>query len=317
MAMNRVQYQTGLPMLEFFENYGSYERCEELVRAWRWPEGFVCPRCAQTWHSEFRRGQRLYFQCSACRYQCSLVSGTIFESSKLPLPTWFLAMHLMTQAKNGVSALELMRHLGVSYPTAWLLKHKLMEVMRLREEPRQLTGRVEIDDAYLGGEIVGAKPGRGSPNKVEFVAAVQTTESGSPVLICLSKRPFTKESIKAFAQVSLAAPATLVSDGLGCFKAVRGTGILHEPHVTGGGAASAKHPSFLAVNTVLGNLKTSLSGTYHAFGFEKYAHRYLAQVQYLFNRRYDLRAILGRLARAACQTGPNPLRAIRVAEASC
>jgi hypothetical protein len=175
--------------------------------------------------------------------------------------------------------------LGVSYPTAWLLKHKLMEVMRLREEGRQLTGRVEIDDAYLGGECPGGKPGRGSPNKVEFVAAVQTTESGEPVLMCLSKRAFTKESITEFAAKSLAAPATLVSDGLGCFTAVRGTGVLHEPHVTGGGTASAKHPSFQAVNTVLGNLKTALAGTYHAFGFEKYAHRYLAQVQYLFPSR--------------------------------
>jgi transposase-like protein len=317
MAMNRVQYQAGLPMLEFFDNYGSREQCEDLVRAWRWPQGFVCPRCSQSWHSEFRRSGRLYFQCSSCRYQCSLVSGTIFESSKLELPKWFLAMHLMTQAKNCVSALELMRHLGVSYPTAWLLKHKLMEVMHVREQGRQLTGRVEIDDAYLGGECQGGTPGRGSPNKVAFVAAVQTTESGHAVLVCLSKRPFTKESIGSFAQQSLAAPATLVSDGLGCFTAVRGTGILHEPHPTGGGAASAKHPSFQAVNTVLSNLKTALAGTYHAFGFEKYAHRYLSQVQYLFNRRYDLRAILVRLARAASNTKPCPLQAVRLAEASC
>ena len=317
MAMNRVQYQAGLPMLEFFENYGTQAQCEELVRAWRWPQGFICPRCPQTWHSEFRRGRRLYFQCSSCRYQCSLVSGTVFESSKLALPKWFLAMHLMTQAKNGVSALELMRHLGVSYPTAWLLKHKLMEVMRLREDGRQLTGRVEIDDAYLGGECPGGKPGRGSPNKVEFVAAVQTTESGQPVLMCLSKRPFTKEAIREFAAQSLAAPATLVSDGLGCFTAVRGTGILHEPHVSGGGIASAKHPSFQAVNIALGNLKTALAGTYHAFGFEKYAHRYLAQVQYLFNRRFDLRSILTRLARAASQAKPCPLLAVRAAESSC
>jgi transposase-like protein len=317
MAMNRVQYQSGLPMLEFFENYGTPEQCEDLVRAWRWPQGFVCPRCSQTWHSEFRRAHRLYFQCSACRYQCSLVSGTVLESSKLALPKWFLAMHLITQAKNSVSALELMRHLGVSYPTAWLVKHKLMEVMRLREDGRQLTGRVEIDDAYLGGELSGGKAGRGSPNKVEFVAAVQTTESGDAVLMCLSKRPFTKESIKSFAEQSLAAPATLVSDGLGCFTAVQGMGILHEQHLTGGGPASAKHPSFLAVNTILGNLKTALAGTYHAFDFEKYAHRYLAQVQYLFNRRYDLRAILTRLARVACQTRPCPLSAIRAAESSC
>lgn len=317
MAQNTVQYQRGLSLPEFFDQYGSQERCEDLVRAWRWPEGFVCPRCECSWHSEFRRKQRLYFQCSGCRYQCSLVAGTVFESSKVPLTSWFLAMHLMTQAKNNVSALELKRHLGVSYPTAWLLKHKIMEVMTLREADRQLSGRIEIDDSYLGGEVLGGKAGRGSPNKIPFVAAVQTTESSQPMLICLSQRPFTKEAIQAFANQSLAAPATLVSDGLGCWTAVHGTGILHEPHVTGGGVASAKHPSFLAVNTVLGNIKTSLAGTYHAFGFEKYAHRYLGQVQYLFNRRFNLRTILQRLACAASQAAPCPLRLVRAAESSC
>ena len=317
MAQNTVQYQRGLSLPELFDRYGSQEQCEDLVRAWRWPAGFICSRCQGSWHSKFRRAQRLYFQCSGCRYQCSLVAGTVFESSKVPLTNWFLAMHLMTQAKNNVSALELKRHLGVSYPTAWLLKHKIMEVMTLRETERQLTGRVEIDDSYLGGEVQGGKAGRGSPNKIPFVAAVQTTESGQPVLVCLSQRPFTKESIQVFASQSLAAPATLVSDGLGCFTAVRVTGLLHEPHVTGGGAASAKHPSFLAVNTVLGNIKTSLAGTYHAFGFQKYAHRYLGQVQYLFNRRFNLRTILERLARAASQASPCPMRVVRAAESSC
>ena len=114
------------------------------------------------------------------------MAGTVFESSKLPLTNWFLAMHLMAQAKNNVSALELKRHLDVSYPTVWLLKHKIMEVMTLRETERKLTGRVEIDDSYLGGEVQGGKAGRGSPKKIPFVAAVQTTESGQPVLVCLS-----------------------------------------------------------------------------------------------------------------------------------
>lgn len=317
MAQNTVQYQRGLSMLEFFDLYGLQAGCEDAIRGWRWPTGFVCSVCQGTWHSEFRRQGRLYFQCSACRYQCSLLSGTMFEASKLPLPKWFLAMHLMTQAKNNVSALELKRHLGVSYPTAWLLKHKLMEVMFLREEGRKLTGRIEADDAYLGGQRAGGKPGRGSENKIAFVAAVQTTESGQAVLMCLSRRPFTKKSIEDFAAKSLAAPATLVTDGLGCFTAVRGMAILHEQHITGGGAASAKHPSFLAVNTALGNLKTALAGTYHAFGFEKYAHRYLGQVQYLFNRRYNLRAVLERLARAACQATPCSLRSVRAAELPC
>jgi len=94
-------------------------------------------------------------------------------------------------------------------------------------------------------------------------------------------------------------------------------GILHEPHTTGGGAASARHPSFLAVNTALGNIETSLSGTHHVFGFSKHAHHCLAQVQHLFNRRFNLPTILERLARAATQAKPCGLRAIRSAEPSC
>jgi transposase-like protein len=134
-------------MPEFFDRFGPVQQCGQRVRGWLSPNGFVCPRSEQTWHSEFRRHDRLHFQCSSCRYQCSLVTGRIFESSKRPPPRLFLAMHLMLQAKKNVSALELKHPLGVSYPTAWLLKHKIMQVMVQREERRRLTGRVDIDDA--------------------------------------------------------------------------------------------------------------------------------------------------------------------------
>ncbi len=64
------------------------------------------------------------------------------------------------------------------YKSAWLMKHKLLQVMYLREETRQLNGRVEIDDAYLGGRLPGGKAGRGLENKVSFIAAVQTSAAG-------------------------------------------------------------------------------------------------------------------------------------------
>jgi len=314
MAMNRVQFQPGLSMPEFMNQYGTDAQCEDAVCASRWPDGFACLRCGCGVNSSFRREGRLYFQCAACRHQCSVISGTIFEASKLPLRLWFLAMHLLTQSKNNVAALELMRHLGVSYRSAWLMKHKLMEVMYLRERPRKLTGRVEIDDAYLGGERSGGKSGRGSENKVPFVAAVQTTESGQPQLMCLSLQPFTKEAMQNFFARSLLLPLTLVSDGLACFEAAGDNGALHDRHVTGGGKASVKLPQFWAVNTVLGNLKTALTGTYHSFDFLKYAHRYLAEAQYRFNRRFNLRSILPRLLRSACLTKPQSRQVIRAAE---
>jgi ribosomal protein L37AE/L43A len=316
MPMNRVQFQRGLSMAEFMAQYGTDAQCEAALVAARWPQGFACPACGGPASCSFRRQGRLYWQCTSCRHQCSVISGTIFESTKLPLTRWYLAMHLLTQAKNNVSALELKRHLGVSYPTAWLVKHKLMEVMRLREDSRQLTGRVEIDDAYLGGERSGGKTGRGSENKVPFIAAVQTTEAGQPVLACFAQRPFTKQAVEEFAAKSLARPLTVVSDGLGCFTAAEGAGV-HERVVTGGGKASVKLPQFQAVNTVLSNLKTAMAGTYHAVKFAKYAHRYLAEVQYRFNRRFDLSTILRRLVRVAAGTEPRNRAFIRGAEVGC
>ena len=301
-------------MAEFMERYGSDDKCEVALIESRWPAGFACPSCGCDQSNSFRREGRLYFQYAMCRHQCSVISGTIFEATKLPLTCWFLAMHLLTQSKNNVAALELMRHLGVCYKTAWLMKHKLMEVMRVREDGRQLDGRVEIDDAYLGGERSGGKTGRGSENKVPFIAAVQTTPDGQPQFACLSQQPFTSEEVAVFAARSIAPSATVVSDGLWCFGAVQIVGAEHERVVTGGGKASAKLPEFCAVNTFLGNLKRALGGTYHAFDFAKYAHRYLAEAQYRFNRRFNLRSILARLLRAACLTPPTPASAICAAE---
>ncbi|PPV00926.1 IS1595 family transposase, partial [Xanthomonas axonopodis] len=95
-----------------------------------------------------------------------------------------------------LSALELMRHLGVSYPTAWRMKHKLMQAMSQREANRKLGGIVQLDDAYLGGERNGGKAGRGSENKRPFVIAVETTEDARPLRAVMDPVPgFTKAAL--------------------------------------------------------------------------------------------------------------------------
>ena len=314
MAMNRVQFQPGLSMPEFLQRYGTEAQCQAALEAARWPNGFACPTCGGAARTKFVRGGLRYWQCSGCARQCSLISGTIFESTKLALSRWFLAMQLLTQAKNNVSALELMRQLGVSYRSAWLIKHKIMETMRVREEPRELDGRVELDDAYLGGERSGGKIGRGSENKVPIVAAVQTTPDGQPVLACLRQQPHTLEEVAIFAAGHIATSATVISDGLWCFRATTIVGAEHNRVVTGGGKASAKLPQFKAINTLLGNLKTAIGGTYHAFNFAKYAHRYLAEFQYRFNRRFDMRTIFTRLLVALAATPASPEHRLRLAE---
>lgn len=159
MAMNKVQFQKGLSMDEFFGQYGTEAKCRRSLYRSRWPKGFRCPACGDRRRSTFRRGQQTIYQCRACSHQTTLLAGTLFQATKLPLKTWFLAIHLLTSTKTNLSALELKRHLGVCYRTAWRLKHKIMQAMLEREAPRQLAGFVQIDDAYLGGERNGGKPG--------------------------------------------------------------------------------------------------------------------------------------------------------------
>jgi hypothetical protein len=317
MAMNRIQFQPGLSMPEFLKDYGTETQCEEAVEQTRWPEGFACPCCHGQAHYVIRDGVRKVFQCRACRHQTSLIAGTLFQGTKLPLTTWFLAIYLISQAKTGLSSLALRRQLGVSYPTAWLMHHKLMQAMATREERYVLEGKVQVDDAYLGGERTGGKVGRGSENKVPFVAAISLTADQRPLRVRLTPVPgFTLKAIMDWATQHLAPSSVVYSDGLACFAAVTDAGCAHYPTVMAG-RKPKEVPEFRWINTVLGNLKTSLSGSYHAFDFQKYAARYLAAFSYRFNRRFDLSTLHQRLLIAAASTDPHPLRVIRVADDHC
>jgi transposase-like protein len=182
MAKNRVQFQEGLSLPEFLAAYRSEAQCAEALFTWRWPRGFVCPTCGHT--EGYNKIQtRGLMQCKHWRHQTSLTAGTVFAYSMLPLTIWFLAMYLLTQQKNAISALELKRQLGVSYNTAWSLKHKLLQVMLERDADRQVTGVIESDDVYWGGECHVQTRGRRSPNKPPFVAALANAHEGHPVAL--------------------------------------------------------------------------------------------------------------------------------------
>jgi ribosomal protein L37AE/L43A len=312
MARNKVQFQKGLSEAEFDRLHGTEEQCRAAVIASRWPQGFQCPGCGGTTHSVV--STRDLFQCSACRQQTSPIAGTIFASTKLPLRTWFRAMYHLTQTKQGISSIELGRRLGVTQTTAWKVKHKLKQVMLERDAAKQLTGRVELDDAYVGGERGGGKRGRGAPGKTPFVAAVETTPEGKPVRMKLRRvASFCGHSIAGFAKTSLDPNCTVVSDGLQCFSSVTKAGCTHQVVVTGSGPAAARTPAFKWVNTALGNIKAAITGTYRAI-HAKHVPRYLAEFEYRFNRRYDLAAMLPRLTWAAVRTPPMPYHLLKLAE---
>jgi transposase-like protein len=310
MARNKIQFQKGLSLNEFLEKYGTETQCYDALYALRWPDGFRCPFCGhdQCCQLAYRRLQ----QCNRCQRQTSITAGTIFDSTKLPLTLWFQAIYLLTQNKKGVSAMALHRQLGISYNAAWRMKHKLMQVMLERDEGQPLSGFIEVDDAYLGGERSGGKTGRGAPGKTPFIATVETTATGQPTRIKLSVvKGFRTEEIRMWCKQHLLPGSTVISDGLACFNVVAEEGCQHDRIVCGGGRAAVEEPEFYWVNTVLGNLKSALRSTYHAVR-GKHARRYLADYQYRFNRRFDLPALIPRLAFAALRTPPMPHKLLKI-----
>lgn len=313
MARNQVQFQKGLSEDNFEKSYGDEEQCHAALVKWRWPDGFECPDCGCRAHCIVTRGARKLFQCNACHKQTSVRAGTIFAASKLPLRIWFKAIYLLTQSKKGISSIELSRRLGVTQTAAWMMKHKLKQVMLERNSTKRLTARVEMDDAYVGGERPGPC-GRGAEGKTPFVAAVATTDDGKPDQIILRRVPaFSKFALRKLARTALASGVEVVSDGLACFSAVAEVGCKHTAIVTGSGAKAAKTPAFKWVNTALGNIKAALVGTYRAVR-EKHVPRYLAEFEYRFNRRYKLEDMIPRLAFVALRTAPMPYRLLKLAD---
>ena len=120
MCKNKVQFQQGLSLSEFMDNFGTEAQCEAALEAAKWPNGFLCASCGHNSFSRLTRG-RTKRQCNKCKYQTSLMAGTIFHGTKLPLTKWFLGMHLMTQSKNGISQMELARQLGIGINAAALM----------------------------------------------------------------------------------------------------------------------------------------------------------------------------------------------------
>src|ERR1700749_3895638 len=119
MPRNRVQHQKGLSDDAFEQRYPDEEACRKAWFAWRWPEGFKCPRGAATAYCQIQGGQLL--QCRRGPFQASLIAGTILQGTKLPIRVWFRAMHLLAQGKKGLSNIELGRGLGLSTNGAWSL----------------------------------------------------------------------------------------------------------------------------------------------------------------------------------------------------
>jgi hypothetical protein len=311
MAKNKIQFQRGLSLTRFLAKYGTEEQCRDALFRFRWPEGFRCPMCGHVGHCVI--DSRKVYQCNRCHTQTSLTSNTILAATKLPLKTWFLGIYLVTQAKDGISSLNLARTLGVSANAGLRIKHKLQQTMKERDDSKPLQNLVLMDDVYWGGKKRDGKRGRGATGKMPFVAALEISPQGHPLYLKLSHlADFTKKTISTWAAKHLSPGTMVASDGLNCFPGVSDAECEHEAIITSGPEYD-EFKVFTWLNIMIGNVKKAIHGSYHAVS-EKHLARYLAEFCYRFNRRYQLDDMIERLAYVAMRTPPMPQRLLKLAE---
>jgi len=250
------------------------------------------------------------FRCKACRGNTSLTAGTVFQDTRKPLRTWFLAMWFTTSQKNGVSAFGLQRVLGLgSYETAWTWMHKLRRAM-VRPGRDRLTGEIEIDETYVGGPEEG-KRGREIDKKSIVVVAAEKNGRGIGRIRLRRVKDASAESLLDFIRESVDPGATIHTDGWQGYAGLPTAGYKHRVTVISGGDEQA-HEVIPRVHNVAALLKRWLLGTLQGGVQQQHLDYYLDEFTFRFNRRRsNARGLLfHRLAQQAVAVGPAPYSSI-------
>jgi len=290
-------YPKNQPDLE--KQFESEEDCRAYLEALRWPNGFLCSRCGG---SEYWRMKTGVLECSACGHASSVISGTVFQDTKLPLKTWFRAMWLMAGQKSGLSALTLQRDLGLgSYKTAWSMLHK-MRLAMLRPGRERLSGSVEVDETYWGAAERHGAVGRLTYRKSLIAVAAQCDGAGIGRIRLSCIPDTTRATLHRFITQSVEPGSTVITDGLHAYRQLEGYN--HERAIQKRETADVH--LLPRVHRVVSLLKRWLLGTHQGAVAHAHLQSYLNEFTFRFNRRKSASRgkLFYRLAQQAVQIGP-------------
>ena len=291
---------------EFDRIFPDDDACLRFLEKLRWGERFDCQACGA---EEFWTRASGLRRCQKCRFDNSVKVGSIFESSRLPLKTWFYAIWWMTSQKTGVSALNLQKNLGLgSYRTAWLLLHKIRNSM-IHADRSLLSGEVEVDEAFIGGFKSG-KRGRGAEGKELIVIAAEYSGKKRVGRVRIQRVPdATSENLEAFILANIAPSTTIHTDGWKSYNGVSKLGFRHLPRKSASVDADELLPR---INTVTALLKRWLLGTLHGRLDAKHMDSYFEEFIFRFNRRTSkVRGLLfQRVIENSLRVSPTPYKEI-------
>lgn len=265
-------------LFEFEQRFRNEKTCVEYLYKIRWPNGFRCSYCGSTrsWYME-----GVIYRCARCRSKTSVIAGTIFQDTKKSLWLWFRAIWYLTSQKYGANALGLQRILNFgSYRTAWTWLHKLRHAMvRLGRE--RLSGVVQVDEVYIGGEKPG-KRGRGAVGKTLVVVMVEVKGNKIGRIRLTHVTDASGGSLEGAIKESVEPGSSVHTDGWQGYIGLSGLEYTHEIIRKETAVGRNLLPM---VNRVVALLKRWLLGTYQGGIHLSHLDYYLDEFTFRFNRR--------------------------------
>jgi transposase-like protein len=287
--MDAVRPRAGLHYPRSAEEFQSWfatdADCLDYLDWLRWPGGFVCPRCGHAGGWAVADGR---YKCAGCGGRTSVRAGTLFDRRRTPLTVWFTACWMFATGKDGLSALSLQRALEIgSYPTAWAMLHRLRSVL-VRPGRERLSGMVEVDETFIGGEEAGLRGGRARGKKVLTGIAVEVTQPrgmGRCRMAPLSDASAT--SLHAFVTDHVEPGATVITDAWQGYRGLEELGYVHDRRSQRAARARGEDPSELlpAVHRVASLIKRWLLGTHQGSVEATHLPSYMNEFVFRVNRR--------------------------------
>jgi transposase-like protein len=275
----------------FDERFKDAQAAAEYLESIRWPDGPVCPHCGESERKAYRLNvkgtKRRLWKCATCRKQFTVMVGTIFEDSHIPLNKWLLAFYLLCSSKKGMSAHQLHRMLGVTYKSAWFMAHRIRYAMEQPPFQAALTGVVEADETYIGGKARNRKPrhkgvqhktGRGTDKTPVMVLVERDGQARS-----FRMANVTGDEVKGAIRRHVARESRIMTDS---FRSYAGLGSEFTSHETvnhldewvRGDVHTNTAENFFSI------LKRGINGIYHHVS-EAHLPRYLAEFDFRYNTR--------------------------------
>jgi len=262
--------------MEFEKQFATEDQCREYLFHLRYPDGFICPKCS--FNKAWKTGRGKY-QCQSCGKDISVLAGTIFQDTHTPLTIWFRAIWYVVAQKHGTSALNLQSILGLgSYQTAWTMLHKLRRAM-VRPGRDKLSGRIEVDETYIGGVTKSGRIGRGSERKALVAIAVEVNDNKIGRIRLKLIEDASSSQLLPFIEEAVTHGSTIITDGWSSYGKLKDMSYNHEVIKAKDIDADSLLPhvhttASLLKRWILGTLQGSCSKEHFAYYLDEYTFRY-------------------------------------------